>query len=219
MKSVSQGEGRTVLFVSHNMQSVKALCRNGILLKNGQMEMAGEISDVVEYYLQENQADFSRKVAIVPNRHRPHLTNCELEIIEAEIMNDNEHLATDEPLEFVLRIKKNDNTTRKFTVGLMIDDNEESRVGSYVSPVCMVPENKSEFLIHITLRNHNLARGIYRVGFNIGHKEIEYGLRDYDVLTNVLALNVVNVTKNTPIVLWQKQWGSTNYRDAEIKIE
>ena len=219
MKDVSHGQGRTVLFVSHNMQSVKALCKNGILLKNGQMEMMGEINDVVEHYLQEYKADFSRKVAIVPDRHRPNPTNRELEIIEAEIKNDNEHIATDEPLEFVLRIKNNDSTIHKFTVGLMIDDNEGSRVGSYVSPVFFVPEKKSEFLIHVTLRNHNLARGIYRVGFNIGHKEIEYGLRDYDVLTNVLALNVVNVTKDTPIVLWQKQWGSTNYRDAEIQVE
>ena len=35
MKDVSQGQGRTVLFVSHNMASVKALCKHGVLLENG----------------------------------------------------------------------------------------------------------------------------------------------------------------------------------------
>ena len=37
MGEVSKGEGRTVLFVSHNMNSVKALCNEGILLENGQV--------------------------------------------------------------------------------------------------------------------------------------------------------------------------------------
>ena len=35
MKDVSQGQGRTVLFVSHNMASVRALCNHGVLLENG----------------------------------------------------------------------------------------------------------------------------------------------------------------------------------------
>ena len=219
MKDVSHSQGRTVLFVSHNMASVKALCNNGVLLENGQMKMIGEINDVVEHYLQEIKADFSRKVIIDNNLHRPNPTNRELEIIEAEIINDNEHVATDEPLEFVLRIKNNDNTIHKFTVGLLIDNRDGSRVGSYFSPVYLVPENKSEFSVHIILKNHNLSRGIYHIGFNIGHSEIEYGQRDYDVLTNVLSLNVINVTKDTPIVLWQTQWGNINFRNAEIRIE
>ena len=35
MKDVSQGQGRIVLFVSHNMASVRALCNHGVLLENG----------------------------------------------------------------------------------------------------------------------------------------------------------------------------------------
>ena len=35
MQDVSRNEGRTVLFVSHNMTAVKNLCKNGIMLQNG----------------------------------------------------------------------------------------------------------------------------------------------------------------------------------------
>ncbi len=52
MKDVSQGQGRTVLFVSHNMESILRLCRTGVLLKNGMMEMHGKIEDVVAQYQQ-----------------------------------------------------------------------------------------------------------------------------------------------------------------------
>jgi len=51
MQDVSQGEGRTVLFVSHNMVSIQQLCRHGILLKNGMVEKVGDVGDVVDYYL------------------------------------------------------------------------------------------------------------------------------------------------------------------------
>jgi lipopolysaccharide transport system ATP-binding protein len=47
MREVSQGGGRTVLFVSHNMASIKKLCKNGILLENGQIAFQGNVSDTI----------------------------------------------------------------------------------------------------------------------------------------------------------------------------
>ncbi|MBQ0142682.1 MAG: ABC transporter ATP-binding protein [Prevotellaceae bacterium] len=51
MQDVSKGEGRTVLFVSHNMASVKQLCKSGILLENGQVKYTGLVNDVVGEYI------------------------------------------------------------------------------------------------------------------------------------------------------------------------
>jgi lipopolysaccharide transport system ATP-binding protein len=51
MQEVSRGEGRTVLFVSHNMASIRNLCNNGILLENGGIRYMGRIEDVVNEYL------------------------------------------------------------------------------------------------------------------------------------------------------------------------
>ena len=54
MKDVSQGQGRTVLFVSHNMTSVKSLCHTGILLENGMIKEMGLIDPIVSHYLRGN---------------------------------------------------------------------------------------------------------------------------------------------------------------------
>jgi lipopolysaccharide transport system ATP-binding protein len=53
MQDVSRNDGRTVLFVSHNMTAVKSLCKSGILLKNGTIEISGGIMRVVDFYLSE----------------------------------------------------------------------------------------------------------------------------------------------------------------------
>lgn len=51
MKDVSQGGGRTVLFVSHNMNAVRSLCSKGLLLENGTSIFGGDINDTINLYL------------------------------------------------------------------------------------------------------------------------------------------------------------------------
>lgn len=54
MQDLSSGEGRTVLFVSHNMASVKSLCTRGIVLENGNNVFEGDADEAVNYYLRAN---------------------------------------------------------------------------------------------------------------------------------------------------------------------
>ena len=51
MQDISKGEGRTVLFVSHNMASVKKLCKTGIVLENGSIVFNGNIEQSVNFYI------------------------------------------------------------------------------------------------------------------------------------------------------------------------
>lgn len=52
MKDVSQ-EGRTVLFVSHQMSAIERLCSSGILLSRGQVKFLGSSKETISYYLQD----------------------------------------------------------------------------------------------------------------------------------------------------------------------
>lgn len=63
MGEVSNGEGRTVLFVSHNMASVEKLCKRGLLLKDGFVDYEGDIKSTIERYLStSNQLISTHKV-------------------------------------------------------------------------------------------------------------------------------------------------------------
>lgn len=50
MKDVSDRQGRTVLFVSHDLYNVNALCQNAVLLENSQIKLKGKTIDVIEQY-------------------------------------------------------------------------------------------------------------------------------------------------------------------------
>lgn len=50
MSDVSKGEGRTVLFVSHNLPSIRRLCNNCIYLENGQLNSQGSTDEILKLY-------------------------------------------------------------------------------------------------------------------------------------------------------------------------
>jgi lipopolysaccharide transport system ATP-binding protein len=52
MQSVSQGDGRTVLFVSHNLASIRQLCQSAVLLAGGRLQVKGPADRVLDLYLQ-----------------------------------------------------------------------------------------------------------------------------------------------------------------------
>ena len=62
MQDVSKGEGRTVLFVSHNMAAVRSLCTRGILLNNGIVSYTGNINNTITEYLNKRETNDSNKI-------------------------------------------------------------------------------------------------------------------------------------------------------------
>ncbi|MBR4565121.1 MAG: ABC transporter ATP-binding protein [Paludibacteraceae bacterium] len=51
MQDISHSHGRTVLFVSHNMNSIQKLCKRGLLLENGMISYHGNIEETIDKYL------------------------------------------------------------------------------------------------------------------------------------------------------------------------
>ena len=74
MQDVSRGEGRTVLFVSHNMASIRSLCNTGVLLEKGMVKYIGDINETVNLYLS-NSVEFNGQPIIDSFRiNDPNLT-------------------------------------------------------------------------------------------------------------------------------------------------
>ena len=207
MKDVSKGDGRTVLFVSHNMGSIRSLCKNGVLLKDGMVEFTGKVNDVVDRYIQVYNMDNISHCDITDS-NRDGWVSKDLEIVSAKMLNDVNQVATDEPLRFILTIKRNNRKTEKFTIGTHIMNSSDQCDGTTVSQVFEVPD-KEVFDVEMTVSDHNLVKGHYIMFFNIGLKIVAAGLRDYDVVKNVLAFDVVyqNMSKKEPYALWQNGWG------------
>ena len=62
MQDVSKKDGRTILFVSHNMAAIKTLCSSVVLLQNGQIKMQGSPNDVIGEYLKVNSKNLKKPI-------------------------------------------------------------------------------------------------------------------------------------------------------------
>lgn len=71
MQDVSKEEGRTVLFVSHNMDSILKLCERCILLENSGLKLEGLADKIINYYLENNFGMNSHKEWSINSLNRP----------------------------------------------------------------------------------------------------------------------------------------------------
>ncbi len=62
------GEGRTVLFVSHNMNAITSLCQQAVLLHRGRLLSSGNVADVTKAYLTFGSAQESQTIYVCQSR-------------------------------------------------------------------------------------------------------------------------------------------------------
>ncbi len=80
MNDVSKGEGRTVLFVSHNMDAVLNLCNNGIILKNGRLDLKGSSKQCISHYQTNNKKGLQDIWKNKEFTHSPHITAAKINL-------------------------------------------------------------------------------------------------------------------------------------------
>ncbi|SCY39688.1 ABC transporter ATP-binding protein [Flavobacterium caeni] len=103
MGDISKGEGRTVLFVSHNMAAVKSLCNKGIVLENGSVKFNGGAEQAVAYYLGGGGAQTMNKVVFDKKFQTPVFSLHEMSVRNLE-KTVNEPIAEDLPIELSTEI-------------------------------------------------------------------------------------------------------------------
>ena len=212
MKEVSQSGGRTVLFVSHNMASVKNLCKKGIVLNNGMVSFNGNVEEAIEFYLGNNIPEIVTHT-ILNNRNRFSL-ECDvvrrLEMIEVELLNENTmSMASDETIEIDLYMKKNDVRIKECQYSVVITDVSDMKILNYVSEMMPVPTDKDNYKVHLSICQHGLARGRYQIHMAVGIKNFDQALLNYDIGFNLLSFEIKYITKagKKEYARWDRSWG------------
>ena len=205
MQDVSKGEGRTVLFVSHNMGSVKSLCKSGVVLHNGSVQMLGTADECVDFYVNNNILETNNHTVITDTHRR--LSDSlmrELEYTDIKMLNDVNNMSTEEPLEFELTFKRNDKSIRKCQFGVIVINSSDAPVGSSYSSVLELPEDGEVMKVRLSIPNHQLAKGVYTLNFNISSFNYSSVIKDYDIVRRVISFEVrfVDAEHTHPFVIW-----------------
>lgn len=82
MKSLAENEGRTVLYVSHNMSTIRQLCNRCIVLKKGECIFDGEVEKAIALYSQSQELEIKKEYDVSDAKRIQGITDhCHLEKI------------------------------------------------------------------------------------------------------------------------------------------
>ena len=207
MQDVSHGEGRTVLFVSHNMASIRNLCKTGVLLENGGVKRIGEIEDVVNLYLEDNKIDIG-DVSFLNKFTRLVKVQKEIEIIE--IQRISEYLIDAcSPIHYKMRVKRNININTFKITTLLTDTQRVERAGiAYSDLIEWTDTSKNEMELEVVIENHNLSQGKYTLDIWTHYGDVFSNYNYYDAVYRTITFEIERINGKI-ISEWHDYWGYT----------
>lgn len=175
MGDVSKGEGRTVLFVSHNMAAVKQLTSNCIMLSQGEIQCIGETDKVISYYAKSNTSEvhsswIGSKIA----------NSGEIEIKKVEIVDNNSFgISNDEPLVcnvFLKNIMPLEAENYRIVFSLRSeDDTEILNSGFFINKF-----DEGDYKLSITIPKFTLSNNFYKVHLRIDIPKMRFVIPDHN---------------------------------------
>jgi lipopolysaccharide transport system ATP-binding protein len=130
MEEVSRRQGRTVLFVSHNVQVMLGLCTRGIFLKLGGVRATGDIKTVVEAYI--NSQTSSPRMLDLSGYPRPENFSGQARLVRVSLSNARNSwllpYGEDLSLDITINTKSG---TGQFHVGIALHSAQGFEIGSW----------------------------------------------------------------------------------------
>ncbi|MDY0987410.1 ABC transporter ATP-binding protein [Flavobacterium sp. CFBP9031] len=168
MQDISKGEGRTVLFVSHNMAAVKSLCTKGIVLEHGKVIFEGNVEEAVNKYF-DDEKQFAQKEWNIESSPKTNF----LRLLNAKVLNEkgelelNHSITNSITIQFTYEILEEGNT---FTHGFNLFNNENVHILSSHDKDSLTlekPLSKGVYSKKIIIPGNLLAEGTYSCSFAI----------------------------------------------------
>ncbi len=217
MKDVAT-EGRTVLFVSHNMSAILQLTNRSILLSGGRIEFDGESAAAVERYTHGIGLARTSEFDVRDVKRRFEGTG-DVKILSLRFDRALPHFNFLEPIRYIVRVRA-ERPVEKLRVGMTIFSAGESPVGSCFSPEISSLAAGEECDLVVELASVRLAPGHYSCGVSVGRGSHRTSRVDYDIVMDTLNFEVgPEMTERGSRASWISGWGPISLPDLAMKRE
>jgi lipopolysaccharide transport system ATP-binding protein len=168
MGDISKGEGRTILFVSHNLTMIKKLCNTSVLLNNGEIQKHEKTEEIVNLYTSmiEDQLVSINKLPLKS-------INNTIEIVDFKWVNNfNIEVATykeEETLSWIITFKLFE-IPKDFNIVLALETLDGDRLITFTSkPAVNIDDLK--------INEYMTVKGIYKINLHPGKYNCALGVR------------------------------------------
>lgn len=213
MKDLARNQGKTILYVSHNMSTISDMCNRCIFLEEGSIKYDGEVEKAIQMYYD----DFSKDESFIdlsknkrPNRFTPTV------LVESVLAGNESGFVFDEgdKLRFTLICKALEDVEDVF-IRLTINYNYIS-VGTSISDNLGDIKKSESKSYNLVLDLNNLQQGTYSTKLFVFSGTTKGIPKVLDVVEDAFSFNIVN-GKMLSFGWNNKHWGSVNFPKMHLE--
>lgn len=205
MSDVAENEGRTVLYVSHNMNTIRQLCDRCIVLNHGEVVFDGDVEEAISIYLESSNEKINNNIDLINLKRGNIFYGKKVKFSQFRFKNQNgAYLSFGEKIFFTLDISVSQNIQNVyFRCMIYFIDNQ---------PICMTTTNEGLKFFKIGMNRYDcildtspLAPGKYKIKIAL------YVLNDFgseellDVLDNCIYF-IIEESNSMNNMTWLHQW-------------
>jgi lipopolysaccharide transport system ATP-binding protein len=219
IKNVSSDEGRTVLFVSHNLGAVKNLTTRCIMLEHGRMVSEGEPGKVIEDYLKMTSPP--ENVFLDQKRINDFWgKEITINLIRPIFQNGFPYYHFGQNLKFDIGFNVAKIFTEKIRFGFTISTIDERPVMSMMTESRIEAETLGYNNVVCNITNHRLFPGTYKLSISIGMGSFQDTRKEIDVVRNALVFNIENSTESENAVYnWIPDYGNILHNEVMLEVK
>lgn len=212
MKDVGS-EGRTIIFVSHNISALNTLCSEAVYLEKGSVKEVGKATNILKSYTSDlfdhDTSDLSI-LRVSGHGEKIRFTNVNL-------ISEDTTVSFGKPITYALNIHSDINL-ESLSIGSSIFSHEGHCVGSLITKENFSISANQSIDLELKLPNFNLAPGSYYAGLSIGQGGFQDTNRiDLDVVVGKPSFQVVALEKGEGSLLnWHSSWGNIAITESSL---
>lgn len=207
MQEVSDREGRTILYVSHNMNTIRQLCERCIVLREGEIVFDGEVEDAISIYLGNDQRKSESDILIKQEMRDPEYQNPDI-IIEHLHFEEKLMLKIGDQISFDIKLRNKSEMKRSVFLRVMVRGANGTVItmSSTELPISLEPNLSvvKNFIFDVS----NLVPGRYSLSFVL-YEIGAYGVdQNIEVIRDVCAFVITSKVGFNHDMTWKPQyWG------------
>lgn len=215
MSEVSKEEGRTILYVSHNMDTIRQLCTRCVVLNKGMLIFDGDVEKGIDHYMgaikASYQTEFDTTGIVRPGAIMDGTRISHISLINKQINVYGTHEAIN--VEFHYNSQADHPNVRLM---LIVFSKEGTRLGMTESPDFGL--QKGERSVQFAFEPMVLPDGDYSVELNLVERNALGGYEKYDQVDEAFSFHIENIEKLVMGKQWNRAiWGNAFYNPLIIK--
>ena len=205
MRSAAKEQGRTVLYVSHNMNTIRQLCDRCVVLDEGKVVFEGKVEEAISVYTKKDLQEIKSDIDLTPKKHNSSYPGCRMTRFQF-VEGSTPWMKPGETITFQLTIKSKI-TCENMRFRCMFFSNDGSPIAMATSMVGNMSISPGDCVFNGIIHTENLAPGSYWLRFALYTNDDVRGEQLYDVINRAVCFQIINIGYDIHVSWNSSKWG------------